>query len=393
MAFSSFVERIGGDGADAWTIHYEAKRRAERGEDVIVLSVGDHDFHTPDDVVARAVTSLRSGRTHYTNVEGERDLRERIAAVHHGITGQAVEADNVVVVPGAQCGLFSTLMCVAEAGDEVISPEPRYATYEATIKAGGATIVGVPMRPETGFRLDPADVEAAITPRTRAVVINTPHNPSGAVMSRADVEAIAEICRARDIWLISDEVYAAMTYDAPHVSPAGLPGMADRCAVVSSLSKSHSMTGWRLGWVVGPKDLAGHLYNLMMCMLYGAQPFIQDAAVTALETAPDQFRALYRRRRDLVCAALDAIPGIAYHRPASGMFVMIDIRASGLSSSAFTQGLLDQEGLSLLPADAFGPSARGYVRLSLGADDARLADACRRLARFVAAGGRSRATG
>ncbi|MFZ5792738.1 MAG: pyridoxal phosphate-dependent aminotransferase [Pseudomonadota bacterium] len=387
MRFSSFVERIGGEGAAAWDIHFRAAQMRRQGRDVIVLSVGEPDFDTPPTIVEAAAAAMRSGRTHYGEIVGERELRAAIAAKHHAETGQKTDADQVVVMAGAQCALYSAAVCVLDAGDEVIVPEPAYVTYQAVIGASGARMVHVPLRPERAFQIDPEDVARAITSHTRALLVNSPNNPTGAVVTRAHWERIAEICRRHDLWLLSDEVYASLVYESQHVSPAGLSGMAERTVTINSLSKSHAMTGWRLGWSISPPELAKHLGNLALCMLYGSPPFIQDAALAALERPPAelaQMKAAYRRRRDLVCGRLGNAKGLRCHRPEGGMFAMVDVRGTGLSAHDFASGLLDAEGVSVLPGDAFGPSAAGHVRISLGNSDGELARACERIERYAA---------
>ncbi|MGF6393411.1 pyridoxal phosphate-dependent aminotransferase [Pseudomonas plecoglossicida] len=383
MRFSSLTQRIAGDGAAAWEIHYRALAMLEQGRDVLLLSVGDPDFDTPAPIVQAAVDSLHAGNTHYADVRGKRSLREAIARRHQQRSGQAVTADQVTVLAGAQCALFCVAQCVLEPGDEVIVAEPMYVTYEAVFGACGAKVVPVPVRSEHGFRVQPEDVAARITPRTRALALNSPHNPSGASLPRSTWEALAELCIAHDLWLISDEVYSELLFDGEHISPASLPGMAERTATLNSLSKSHAMTGWRVGWVVGSSALAGHLENLALCMLYGSPDFIQDAAVAALELQLPELttmREAYRQRRDLVCESLADCPGVRALKPDGGMFVMVDIRETGLSAQDFSNRLLDLHGVSVLAGEAFGPSAAGHIRLGLVVGEAPLREACRRIA-------------
>lgn len=386
MRFSSLVERVGGEGAAAWDIHTQAAERRRKGEDVILLSVGDPDFDTPASIVAAAIESLHRGRTHYMPVIGEPALRQAVAATHARASGQPVGPENVAVVAGAQCALFCAAMCILDEGDEVIVPEPMYVTYEALLRAAGARIVQVPLPASRHFAVAPADIAAAITPRTRAILMNSPHNPTGAMVTPGQWRAIAALCLAHDLWLLSDEVYAALTYEGEHVSPGALPGMADRTVTINSLSKSHAMSGWRLGWAVGPADLIPHISNLALCMLYGCPGFIQDAALAALRSPPPEIegmRAAYRARRDLVHRRLSQVAGLACHLPAAGMFMMVDVRGTGQSAQNFSQGLLDAQGVSVLAGDAFGPSAVGHVRLSLGTPDAVLEDACGRIVAYV----------
>ena len=290
----------------------------------------------------------------------------------------------MIVLAGAQCALFSVAQCVLNPGDEVLVAEPMYVTYEAVFGACGAVVIPVPVRSENGFRVMPEDVAARITPRTRALALNSPHNPSGASLPRSTWQALAELCIGHDLWLISDEVYSELLFDGEHVSPASLPGMAERTATLNSLSKSHAMTGWRIGWVVAPPALAAHLENLALCMLYGLPDFVQDAAVVALDNHLPELAAMreaYRQRRDLVCAVLADCPGVRALKPDGGMFVMLDIRATGLSAQAFADRLLDRHGVSVLAGEAFGPSAAGHIRLGLVVDSEQLREACQRIAR------------
>jgi len=239
------------------------------------------------------------------------------------------------------------------------------------------------VRPETGFRVAPADVAARITEKTRAILLNSPNNPSGASLPLSVWRELASLCIRHDLWLISDEVYSDLLYEGEHISPASLPGMAERTATINSLSKSHAMSGWRVGWVIGPKPMAEHLVNLSLCMLFGIPQFIQNAAQLALdEDLPEvaMMREEYRQRRDLVCASLNKCPGLRAIRPDGGMFVMVDVRRTGLSAQHFAERLLEGYGVSVLAGEAFGPSAAGHIRLGLVVDQLRLADACRRIA-------------
>lgn len=386
MRYSKLTRRLIGEGADAWSIHARAGDRKAAGDDVILLSVGDPDFDTPRPIVDTAVKSMRDGRTHYTPAGGISELRAAAAQYHRRLTGQSTSAENVVIVPGAQCGLFCAAMCLLEPGDNILVPEPMYVTYEGVVGASGADIVPIPLKPENAFHLDVDDVKRAITPSTRAILFNTPHNPTGAVMRRDTLEGVGALAQENNLWVLSDEVYAHLTYESEHLSPASVSSLSQRCITIYSLSKSYAMTGWRLGWVVAPTALTLHHERLLGCMLYGSPTFIQDAAIAALNSDDaeiDQMRGEYRARRDLVCERLSGVPGLSYHRPEAGMYVMLDIRATGLSGKEFANQLLDEELVSLLPGEGFGPSGAGHVRFSLCVDRDTLEQACHRIERFM----------
>lgn len=386
MRYAALTSRIAGEGSDAWQVHDDALRRAQAGEDVIVLSIGDPDFETAPDIRAAATRALESGRTHYAGIGGEPALREAIVAHTRRTTGLEVSPEQVTVFPGAQAALFAVAQCLVDPGDEVVVMEPTYVTYEAVIGAPGGRMVQVPLRPAHRFHLEPPVLAAAITPRTKAVLLNFPHNPTGASLTAAEAREAAALCRDRDLWLISDEVYSALADAGTHHSPLAEPGMAERSVLISSLSKSHAMTGWRCGWTVTPLELAGHLQRLARAMYFGLPPFIQDAAAHALTQGGDELarlRAAYRDRALLVEQALAEAPGLVARRPDAGMYVFVDVRGTGLDGKQFARGLLDGHDVSVTPGEGFGPSGAGHVRLTLGTGDARLAEACRRIVAYA----------
>src|ERR1700719_5252759 len=313
-------------------------RLRDAGKDVILLTVGDPDQSPPEVLIEKTVSALRGGRTGYAPTIGHPALRETIAARHARRAGRPCSADNVVIVPGAQGGLFSALQCLAGPDDEVMVLEPTYATYEAVVGATGARMVAVPLRSDRGFHPDLDRIAGAITPHTRVMWINTPHNPTGAVLTPEEMAGIAAMCRDHELWLLSDEVYEDLAFARPHVSAWSLPGMADRTVVVSSLSKSHAIPAFRFGWIVGPPALGAHLANLVLCMTYGSPAFIQDGALVALQRDLPEVAALrdeYRSRASLLATLLRDAPGCRAVPPEGGMFVLLDIRGTGLEASDF----------------------------------------------------------
>jgi arginine:pyruvate transaminase len=385
MKYSPLVERIGGDGANAWETHYEARQALERGEDVILLSVGDPDLSTPAPVLERAIASLRGGDTHYTPAPGRLALREAIAGLHASRTGQAVTAENVLFLAGAQNALFAASLCLAGPGDEVIAIEPLYPTYPATIEVSGARLVRAPAPAALGFRPDPAALAALVGPRTRAIFFATPNNPSGVILSESDLSAIGELARRHALWIVADEVYAGI---APgHRVPGLAARLPDRVVTVGSLSKSHAMPGWRAGWMVAPPPLIAHAEALAMCMLFGLPGFIQEAALTALDAAAaaeTRVREFCAVRRDLLRDLLAGAAGITCMVPDAGMFMLLDVRATGLSGYDFMRSLYRAERVSLLDGGAFGAGTAGFVRVCFATDEAALREAAVRIRRHAA---------
>lgn len=386
MQYSPLVKRIAGDGADAWLTHNAARQAQERGENVILLSIGDPDLETPPAVLERAIARMRGGDTHYTPAAGRDHLREAIAASHRTRTGQAVDAGNVIFLAGAQNALFAASLCLLAPGDEVIALEPLYPTYPATLEVSGARMVRVSSPAATGFRVDLRALEAAVTAKTRAIFFATPNNPSGVILSESDLAFIGELARRHSLWVVADEVYAGL-------APGGkVPSLAaalpEQVVTISSLSKSHSMPGWRAGWLVGPRRLVAHVETLAQCMLYGLPGFVQEAAATALGVAAEaeaRVRDYCAVRRDLMLAGLAGIPRIDCFAPEAGMFMLLDVRGTGLSGYDFMNELFRIERVSVLDGGAFGRETAGFVRVCFAAEEPVLGEAIARMRRFALA--------
>ena len=387
MRYSQLTQRIAGEGSQAWDLHFDAVKRKAAGEPITVLSVGDPDFESPAPIVEAAIQSLRAGHTHYAPILGIPRLRQAIAKRFSQSSAMPVTADQVAVLAGGQCALFSAALCLLEHGDEVIVIDPTYVTYEGVFGACGARMVKVPARASDGFVVQAQAIANAITPQTRAIVINSPHNPTGSVIPHATWLDIAKLCCQHDLWLISDEVYAELVFQDLHISPATLPGMAERTVTINSLSKSHAMTGWRLGWAVAPQPLIQHLGNLGLSMLYGCPEFIQQAACVALENDLPECTAMrqaYHQRSQAVFNTLRDAEGLKVLAPKAGMFVMVDIRPTGVDAQQFAHMLLERYQISVLAGDAFGHQAAGHIRVGLVEPVHVLEDACRRIAQLAA---------
>ena len=386
MKFSSLSDRVKGEAADAWDLHYLAKQAMDRNEDVILLSVGDPDFATPDPVIERALQAMREGDTHYTSISGHDSLRECIAERHHARTGQVVSAENVITTSGAQNALFACSLCLLDAGDEAIVLQPMYVTYEATIQAPGARLVPVVLDAENGFRLDREVLEAAITDKTRAIFYASPSNPTGISLNQQELAFIAELARQHDLWTVADEVYTDFVFDGEMHHIASQPAMYEHVVTLGSMSKSYAMSGWRLGWAIAPTEMVENMEKLALCMLYGLPGFIQQASEHALRHCEDEvqrMREIYRRRRDMLYEVFSTMPGLKPLLPDAGMFMMVNVLGTGLSSHEFASELYHATGVSVLDATAFGASAAGYVRVSCTVSDEQLAEACQRIGKFV----------
>jgi aspartate/methionine/tyrosine aminotransferase len=381
MQFSKLVNRVSGEGAHAWLTHYEAAAARDRGEDVIVLSIGDPDISAPEPVIERVITQLRAGDTHYTPAGGRRSLREAIAKAHTQRTGQPVQANNVVCLAGTQNALFVASLCLAGPGDEVITFDPLYPTYTATIEVSGARLVRAPTGP--GLRPDLGALKSLITPRTRAIFWATPNNPSGVILNESELSMIGALGRQHDLWLVSDEVYAGLAPDGK--IPTLAATLPDRVVTLGSLSKSHAMPGFRAGWLVGPTELAAHAESLSMCMLFGLPGFIQEAALAALSVAPEterRIREFCDARRERFLAGLAGVPNIRAFAPQAGMFLLVDVSDTGLSGYEFMRALYERRKVSVLDGAAFGRQTAHFVRICFATEEATIDEACERIRQF-----------
>ncbi len=371
---------------DAWVVHTRAMEKARAGEAVIFLSIGQESNETtPNEIVETAVASLHAGDHHYNEVEGTPEVREAVANYHQRLTGQHVAASQCLMYCGAQNGLFAVAQALLEPGNEVVLSEPYYTTYPACFTASGATAKRVTLRAEDGYRLNVDRLLAAITPKTRALVLNTPNNPMGECYKQSDLERIVSACVERGVWLIMDMVYAELVEPENLALPHGIPGADDIVISVGSVSKSHRMTGWRAGWVVAPQRVANTLRHLSTCMHYGISSFVMKAVTHALNhdtETPRIIRAALAERRALVQQHLAGQPSVNLIDSGQGMFVLLDVSHTQLTAKAFALSLLEKTGVSVLPCDGFGAAGRYLVRISLAVDSLNLVSACNAIAAF-----------
>lgn len=367
-----------------WEVHYDALARKEAGDDIILLSVGDPDFDTPAYISEYVIARINAGRTHYSPAAGEPALRAAIANLETLNVGYDISPDQVVIFPGGTATLFATMACILNPGDGVVIPEPMYVGYHGITEALGAERQSVPLR-QPDFHLNVASIMDRVTANTKAVLVNTPGNPCGNMIPADVLRELAQACRTRNLWLVCDEVYSLITYEDQHRSLLNCTDDLNNVVVVDGLSKSHAMSGWRVGWAVTNLDMAAALTRLSGAAFFGTSQFVQDAAAYALANDAEDVEAMrkeYQTRRDYVVSRLNQVPGLALRTPRGGMFVMIDVSGTGSNGQTFSRGLLDAHGVAVLPGSCFGDSASNYVRCSLTEPVPVLGEAMQRIAAF-----------
>lgn len=373
MRYAAITERLADLGGAKWAVHLEARDMQRAGADVVLLTIGEPDVPAPATLVDAADAAMRAGRLGYSDGRGEPGLRAALADRYTARLGHAVHPDQVMCFPGTQTALFAVMTGLAEAGTEVLVGDPMYATYEGVIRASGADMVTVPLRPEHGFRMQAADLAERITPRTRAVLLNTPHNPTGAILTPAEIDAIGTLARRHDLWLVSDEVYEDLVFSgAGFTSPLARPGLEDRAVAVSSISKSHAAPGFRSGWCVGPRAFTDALLPLSETMLFGNQPFIADMTETAIRAgspAAAGMRERFATRAARLADRLEAETALRVHRPQAGMFAMVEVSATGMDGARYASDLLERHGVAVMPGESFGTTLDSWVRVALTVDD------------------------
>ncbi|MEJ5199009.1 MAG: pyridoxal phosphate-dependent aminotransferase [Anaerolineae bacterium] len=379
---------VGLAGSATVSVMDKARRLRAEGRSVVDLSGGDPDFPTAPHVTEAAIRSLQNGFTHYTPSRGIPELLKAIARKLADENGVRYDpAREIIVMPGAKQALFVAAQALLDPGDEMILFSPAWVSYEPCAALAGATTVYVPMNMSTTPAQLKAALAAAISPRTKLGIVNTPNNPTGQVWSRAHLEVVAEAAQAHDFLVLSDEIYEKLIYDGEeHISIASLSGMWERTLILNGLSKSHAMTGWRLGYIAGPEPLVTEMLKIHQHSATCASSFVQEAAVAALngpQEYTDYMIGRYKARRDRLVAALNAIPGIHCDLPQGAFYAFPNIAGTGLSSLEFADRLLDAEAVAVTPGDAFGPGGEGYVRLSYANSDEMLEEGARRIKRFV----------
>lgn len=391
----TIAERMGRLGTEsAFDVLEEVRRRQAAGQEIVDLSIGDPDFETPEEVKRAAVAAMDAGQTHYAPSAGLPKLRQAAAAYLSQTRGIAVAPEEVVVAPGAKPFLFFGLLACVDPGDEVVYPNPGFPIYESVIRFVGGVPVPMALKEERDFRPDLNDLSRRVSSRTRLILLNSPNNPTGGILEREDLEAIAALAQEHDCWVLSDEIYSELTYDAPHESIAALPGMRERTLLVDGHSKAFAMTGWRLGYAALPVPLVEPITRLIINSVSCTAPFTQLAGATALlkaREAPQRMLAVFRERRELLVTGLNAIPGVRCRPPRGAFYAFANVtgacRRLGLPDAEALQRHLLDAGVAVLARTCFGDPNEGetdqYLRLSFAASKEALAEGLDRIRRAV----------
>ncbi len=384
-ALSTRITTLNDDGSDGWEVFYRARQMVAEGHQVTELTIGEHDVRTDPAILDALYAAAKGGHTGYAMVPGVAALRDHVAARVQQATGVPTTRTNVMITPGGQSGLFSAHMAVCNPGDTALYIDPYYATYPGSLRAAGAVAHAIQTRSRDAF-LPQRDALEAAAQGARSLLINSPNNPTGTVYPTETLEMIADVARQHDLWLISDEVYDTQVWEGSHISPRALPGMAERTLVIGSMSKSHAMTGSRIGWIVGPEEVVARLIDLATTTTYGVPGYIQDAALFALQQGPDfeaKIAAPFLRRRALALEVLSRQQVVRAIPPGGAMYLMLDVRASGLSGEGFANALLDTHQIAVMPGESFGTSAAGHIRVAMTVDDDRFVAALQTLCDFA----------
>jgi aspartate aminotransferase len=378
--------RLGTEGAFA--VLARATELERSGRDVVHLEIGEPDFPTPAHVAEAAFAAVRAGETGYCPAPGIPELRAAAAAELSRTRGVPVAPERVIVANGAKPFLLYTVLAVCEPGDEVLYPDPGFPIYESAIRFAGATPVPLTLREADDFAFSVDELAARLTPRTRLVILNSPHNPTGGVLTPATLAAAADVLRDSAAWVLSDEVYGRLLHEGGFASIASEPGMYERTIVLDSFSKTYAMTGWRCGYAAVPEPLVEPLTRFLVNSTSCVPPFVQRAGVAALTGPQDDLaamRAEFRARRDLVVAGLERLPGVSCRVPHGAFYAFPNVTAVPLPAAALADRLLEEAGVALLAGTAFGAAGEGHLRLSYATSRERLEEGLARMGAFLAA--------
>ena len=385
MKLAGRMNRIGVEGA--FKVLARARALEAQGRDIIHLEIGEPDFDTAPHIVEAAKRALDEGFTRYAPTPGLPELRQAIARHISRTRGINVGPERVSVVPGGKPMIFFPMLALIEPGDEVIYPDPGFPIYESMINFLGATPMPIPLVEDRGFSFDLNLLRDKLSAKTKMLILNSPHNPTGGVIPSADIHAIAEMVRDRDLMVLSDEIYSQIYFDSPPVSIARIPGMLEKTIILDGFSKTYAMTGWRMGYGVMPEWMVEAVTKLMVNSNSCTATFTQRAGIAALTGPEDETAKMvseFRRRRDAFCAGLNALPGFRCSLPGGAFYAFPNIAGTGWSSDALADVLLEKAGVACLSGTAFGRFGEGYLRFSIANSFEKLMEAAGRIKDFLA---------
>jgi len=366
MNLAQRMSRMGTE--TAFEVLDRARKLEAAGKKVIHLEIGEPDFNTPQNIIAAACRALHEGYTHYGPAAGLPELREEIARHISKTRNIKVTASNVVVTPGAKPIMFFAILALIDKGDEVIYPDPGFPIYKSIVDFVGAKSVPIKLREENQFRMDIAELNKLVNKKTKLLFLNSPHNPTGSVLSKEDLQQISEIVlKHKQLFVLSDEIYGRVLYDGMAHSPASFPGMQEKTIILDGFSKAYAMTGWRLGYGVMPDKLAQAMAQLMINSNSCTASFCQRAALEALTGPQDEVEKMvaeFKRRRDVIVMELNSIPNLSCQIPRGAFYVFPNIKKTGWKSKEFADYLLDEAGVAVLSGTSFGKYGEGFVRIS-----------------------------
>jgi aspartate aminotransferase len=384
MKLAERMDRIGVEGA--FNVLVKARALEAQGHDIIHLEIGEPDFPTPTHIIDAAKQALDEGWTHYGPPQGLPELREAIASYISRTRGIGVGPEHVCVVPGGKPIIFFPMMALLEPGDEVIYPNPGFPIYESMINFLGAKPVPIPLVEERGFSFDLNLLRARLSAKTKLLILNSPHNPTGGVIPAADIRAIAEMVRDRDLIVLADEIYSRIYFDEAPLSITTIPGMLEKTIILDGFSKTYAMTGWRMGYGVMPEWMVDPVNKLMVNSNSCTASFTQRAGIAALNGPQDEvvkMTAEFRRRRDAFCAGLNGLPGVRCAIPGGAFYAYPNITGTGWKSDALADALLKKAGLACLSGTSFGAYGEGYLRFSIANSYENLMAAIERMRQFL----------
>ena len=375
------------DGQPMFKLLDKVKKLEVEGKKIIHFEIGDPDFRTPENISNAGIKAIKNGFTHYVSSSGLTEFRQKICETTEVSRGFKPNIDQVLVTPGANIAIFYAISCIVNPGEEVIVPDPGFPTYFSTIKMCNTKAVHVPLLESNKFRMNPKDIENSITEKTRMIIINSPQNPTGSVMTKEEIRMTYEIAEKHDLYLYSDEIYARMVYkDSVFNSPSVYDKCQERTIISNGFSKAFAMTGWRLGAVIGPSNVVEKMKLLLETTSSCVPPFIQKAGIEAIEGEQTSQKSMYdeyEQRRNIVVDGINSIHGLSCITPGGAFYVFINIKKTGMTSESFCDYILEDAGVAILPGTSFGEFGEGFIRICYATSQNEIKNALERIKKSI----------